>query len=110
MLHIQMNSGQEHFKLVEYHVSLKDTKLIQSDKGVVMCLPEFAYFVNMIDRFTQEMRKKCSAVPCYTLRGHSKKYIECYPYLEKVVCKECVSHKNKGSIMSFPLRTPFKSS
>ena len=69
MLHLQMNSSMEHFKLVEYTVSSKDKKLIQSDKGVVMCLPEFAYFLNLMDEFTKEIKETSKPVPCYKLRG-----------------------------------------
>ena len=108
LLMMYISSRYQCVHLRQYFVPLNQRIAKPTEHGVVMSVTEFAYFVNLFESFTSEIRKVNLTTPCYVLPGHSDSCLECYPMRFPRQRKSATCVGGGVGFMTYPLHTRFE--
>ena len=109
LLMINISSRYQCVHLRQYYIPQHQRMVKPTEFGVVMSVAEFAYFVNLFESFTSQIRKVNATTPCYVLPGHNDSCLECYPTRFRRQAKSATSIGGLGFI-TYPLQTKFETS
>lgn len=108
LLMIHISSRYQCVHLRQYYIPQNQRIVKPTEHGVVMSVPEFAYFVNHFQSFTGEIRKVNPTTPCYALPAHSDSCLECYPMTFPRQRKSATCIGGGVGFMKYPLHTSFE--
>ena len=79
LLFFQISSKYKNVQFRQYAIPAKGTRMYPTKFGISMSLPEYYYFVNLVDKFTDHIQAMKTLAPCYYEESHSQSCMECFP-------------------------------